>query len=201
MNKLSTTPATATLLAKPLLLWLTVQLIALAIGAVGFPLSARKPVPPETLSIQIMLVTQIAAAALLWPLLFLERRASLAVIATAIPFAQAAAFLSVTPRGDAYAAVGLVLVWLIALGVLPARRPGLTMILRAAVILWSIGGAIVTYLQADFSLDAIKPVGPIVYVLAALDGKSSSGAWVIAGFSVLVALAARLLCNAIRTPR
>src|SRR5688572_22150853 len=87
-------------LARTMLVWLTIQLAALAVGAAGVPLSADDVKPPEVLSLEVMLVTQIGAAALLWPWAFRETRIAIAVMATALPFTQAAAFLSAAPRTD-----------------------------------------------------------------------------------------------------
>lgn len=178
----------------PLLVWLTVQLAALAIGAAGVALSARAPRPVETLSLHIMLVAQIALASLLWPMLFRGARASVVTIAVAIPFMQAAGFLSATPQGDLLRASAVVLLWLTTLAVLPSHgmSPIALLITRSAVVFWSIGCAVVAFLQADFlSGTPYSWTGPSVSIFALLRGEHPYLVWVAAIAPLAVAGAMR----------
>jgi hypothetical protein len=186
--------AAATGMILPLLLWLGIQLAALGIGAAGVPLSAQRPIPPETLSIQIMVVTQIGAAALLWPVLFANWRASVGVITTALPFLQAAGFLSATPTATLGSISALVCVWLLTLAILPqpTSHPTAVMLLRVPIVLWSIGGAVEMYLRSEFAVEPSSfALGPIVQNLSRLQGDSAFSTWAVDVLLLLLAIAWR----------
>jgi len=175
MNQLATESAAAPSLMKPMLLWLVVQLVALGMGAGGLPLSAKRINPPEALSIHVMAVTQVAAAAFIWPILMANWRSSVAVIFTSFPFLFASSFLSAATSYQTFAVGGMTFVWLLTLAVLPrAKNDPIWMVTtRALVILWCIGGAILTYLRAVFSsAPAPFALGPIVQILSALQGEN-----------------------------
>jgi hypothetical protein len=186
-------------LTRPLLVWLTIQLAALAIGAAGVPLSADGVQPPEALSLEVMLVTQIGAAALLWPWAFREGRIAMTVIATAFPFTQAAAFLSATPRAEALTSAGLLLLWFASLAALPTASLGpiATTITRATLVLLAIGGAIATYLRAEFSDGSSDAAfGPISWTISKNTGFFGSFSWLCSGALLLFAASARVVVKA-----
>ena len=64
---------------------------ALCLAGLRIPLSARYPQPEEALAVHVLVIVQITAAALLFPLLFRSITSSIIVIASAIPFIQLAA--------------------------------------------------------------------------------------------------------------
>lgn len=168
-------PADVSSLTKPMALWLAVQLLALAIGAGGVALSAHRVNPPERLAIEVMLTIQVAAAALFFPMLLISWRAFFAVGLSALPFLQAAAFLSATPVRAVIHAGEILIVWLLTLTVLSlaGKRIALNFIIRAAVVVWCIGGALMAYWCAEFSTPiAPSAAGPIVQILSALQGEN-----------------------------
>lgn len=179
-----------------MLLWLTIQLVALAIGAAGLQLSNRRQTPPEFLAIDVLLVTQIATAALLWPMLMADWRSAVAVILSSLPFMQAAGFVSATPTSDFWPAATLTILWLTTLAVLPKPKSSPTFMsaLRMAVALWSIGGALATYLHAEFSADdSTNLIGPISQVLGRLHGQTNSMHWIAVAIVLFVAIIIRVI--------
>jgi len=204
MNPPSPKPADDASLIKPMALWLVIQLLALAIGSGGVRFSAKLVNPPELLSIQVMATIQAASAALLWPILMRSWRVSLAVVLTAIPFFQAVGFLSATPFRELATGGGILFVWLVTLAVLPraANASTCTMILRAVIIAWCVGGAIVSYLAAEFS-NALSPSvgGPIVQILSALQGENALRSFFIDGFILIGVVAARMIMHRVRATR
>src|SRR5437763_7314657 len=75
-------------ITAPLLVWLIVQLLALALAAARVPLSAHFVQPGEALAIEEMLVAQFAASAMLFPFLLRDARCCVAMIVTAAPMLQ-----------------------------------------------------------------------------------------------------------------
>lgn len=185
-------------LTGPLLVWLIVQLGALALGAAGVPLSARDVLPVEALSFEVMLVTQAGVAALLWPWAFGDVRRGVAVIATALPFTLAAGLLSATQPNEVLAAALLLIVWLASLALMPAScGPLTTTITRAALVLFAAGGAIATYLRAEFIATPDElTIGPVAWMLSKNSGFFGSFSWICSGALVLFAVSARIVVNA-----
>lgn len=172
-------------LAGPLLVWLLLQSGALFLAAGRVPLSARYPEAAERLAIDLLVVMQIAASAALLPLLFRSAWLTAAVIASSWPMLTLAAMLSsVTPARAGLAGLYLAL-WMIALAVwraaLPARRAHFT--LTAIALLWSVGGALLRYLDSEFaapgtSAPARFTDGPILSAFSLVaDGKLPVSAW------------------------
>jgi hypothetical protein len=138
----------------PVLLWLLVQLAALSLAALRIPLAAKYPQPAELLATHVMLVAQVAAAALLFPRLMPDWRTAAGVIVTAWPFAVAASALSAasvgaTARGEAY-----VTAWLVALALWSAALPGPRSRLYGVSVAASLsmGAAILWYLAHEFGV-------------------------------------------------
>jgi hypothetical protein len=184
-------------LTAPLLVWLTIQLLALCVGSAGVQLSAQPTHPPESIAIDVMLATQIATTAILWPWLFRHWQLSLAVIATALPFTQAAGFLSATPTDRLVASAAMLLLWLTSLAALPAHRfpPLTTTVLRGVFLLLALGGAVATYFRAEFA-DPQSPTvvsGPIVWSLRELTAKPLLFPWICGGVLLMVCTLARVV--------
>src|SRR4051812_44829008 len=87
-------PGSASSHAPPLIVWLIIQLAALILCAARVPLWARPSQPLEQYSLQIMLAVQMAASALLAPMLFASGQRSCLVIAATVPFVALASVLS-----------------------------------------------------------------------------------------------------------
>src|SRR5262245_15477913 len=83
----------------PLLIWLAIQLIALSISAARIKLWARAPLPGEQFSIDVMLVLQIIAASMLFPLFSRDQQTTVTVAAASLPFTALAGALSGTSLG------------------------------------------------------------------------------------------------------
>ena len=79
----------------PLLLWLSIQILAFAFCAMRVPFYALKsfPFPGEQLALPVMLFVQITAASLLFPYLMRDFRCAMLVNAAGWPFTLLAAEL------------------------------------------------------------------------------------------------------------
>lgn len=150
----------------PLLIWLAVQLLALLMAVMRIPMSARFHQPAEDLAVEMMVVSQVAASAMLFPLLMRDGKTTLILIAASWPFAQLAGFLSNVPPMRMAAASLYVSTWLAALGIwraaLPSQRSQLIGIAVATIL--SLGGPLLAYLRLEFSSGKIDPrlLGPVV---------------------------------------
>jgi hypothetical protein len=192
-------PRAADRILAPLLVWLAVQMFALGLAALRVPLSARYPQPEESLAVHVLVVAQVAAAALLFPFLFRSIISSIIVIASAIPFLQLAAFLATFTdnRRLALCAAYLTL-WLTGLAILNAslRCQKLKVYGVAAVSLMSLGGAVIAYLHREFGAPASAfdwqthaSLGPIMGCMAILEANPLGGTiWVFLGAFVGSAL-------------
>jgi hypothetical protein len=135
-----------------LLIWLLVQLVALALGAGRVPLAAHWVVPGERGASVEMLVGQIVVAGLLFPSLLKDASSALIVAASGWPMLRLAGLLGGEEVSHIYAAAMYVTVWI---GVLAVWRYVLTSEWGCAVgvavaALWSIGGPVLLYLHAEF---------------------------------------------------
>jgi len=135
-----------------LLIWMAVQLLTLAVAAVGIPLSARFPHPAEREATVELLVVQLAMAALLFPLLLRDWMQLVLAIAGSWPLLALAALLGGEPflhvaSAGVYGAVWLTTLffWRMAL---PSELP--LRIGVAIAMLWTIGGPVLLYLHAEF---------------------------------------------------
>jgi hypothetical protein len=135
-----------------LFLWLTPQLISLALSATRVPLSAHPPQPIESVALQQMVIVQFVVAAMVGPVLFRCRTSKVAVVMTAFPMLQLAAFLS-----SAMWKMGVILggsagAFSMALGVLAGiggeRQKHLIWTLASG---WTVGGLVLAYLHTEFA--------------------------------------------------
>ena len=170
--------------AGPLFLWLVLQLLALSLAVFHVPLSARFPPPGEQFAIHIMLVTQVAASALLFPFLMRDVKTSAIVILSIAPFVQLSSYLSSVPISRAALAAVYVAVWLLTLAIwrmmLDSRSREMLGVACASAL--ALGGAIIWYVGAearepgpiDWSHDAL--FGPILGAVSQLHTAPAS-AW------------------------
>lgn len=158
-----------------MVIWLSLQICALALGAGRVMLWSHSPRAGEQIALGEMLAAQIIAAAVLLPLLR-GRRTVLILIATAWPMAQFASFLSDSTTHRLIAGETYVCIWLIILHIwsrLISSPPGRLYVAAIAMLL-SIGGAVLCYLSLDFVEDAPQHVvsipadafGPIMGMMA-----------------------------------
>jgi len=145
----------------PVLLWLLVQLAALSVAALRFPLAAKYPQPAELLATHVMLATQVAAGALLFPYILGDWRTAAGVIAAAWPFAATASVLSATPLTTTAAAEAYVSIWLLGLALWRAVLPGTKSKSYGVAVTTTltVGGALLRYLAREFDLTSSAPVG------------------------------------------
>jgi hypothetical protein len=165
----------------PLILWLGVQLLALALAAMQVPLSDQFPRPAERMALDEMLVAQVLAATLLFPMLLPSAGATVLLIAATWPFLQLAGVLSSAPAKSIVVGGCYVGSWLLVLrlfrSALRTQKAELTGVAVATAI--ALGGAMMWYLRAEFALDtpaapfvAGSTLGPIVGVLSAVHGNA-----------------------------
>ena len=171
----STSPAPHRGLAGPLFLWLALQVGTLLLAGLQTPLSDKFTRPAERRAIEEMLVVQIAASALLFPMILDGLWAALAAIATAWPMLALAGVLSVRPTGDVVRGATYVSLWMGVLAIwgwlLSGQRSRLIGCAVAAGL--SIGGGMLAYLRVEFDLTASTSwdfPGPIPGVILAMDG-------------------------------
>ena len=145
----------------PVLLWLLVQLAALSVAALRFPLAAKYPQPAELLATHVMLATQVAAGALLFPYILGDWRTAAGVITAAWPFAATASVLSAIPLHTTAAAEAYVSIWLfgLALWCSALRGPRLQSYGVAVAAALTVGGALLWYLAREFDVTSSRAVG------------------------------------------
>ncbi len=192
----------------PAAIWLLIQLAALALAAFGIPLSARFPVPAESLGMHEMLIVQTFAAALLLPFLFRTFTSTIIVATTAPLFLLLSAIMAAhsDTRTLVWCAIFISL-WLLAMAAWNAtvKLPTSKMVLVAIWSLFIIGGAALAYFRREFAMPAqqfrwsqVAFAGPAVGGIVILEQGPTSGIiWAELGFALVSAaiwhLASRLL--------
>jgi hypothetical protein len=137
----------------PLTIWLATSMLPLALAAARIPLSANYPRPAESNALYLLVITQLAISALLFPLLLSNWRLMLVITIASYPFIFLAGFLAFSPVVDSVWCVAGLTLWLM---VLSALRPFLTTI-RTQLIAVSVaallimGTAILVYVAKEFS--------------------------------------------------
>ena len=158
-----------------LVIWLTLQICALAISAGRVMLWSHGPRAGEQIALAEMLAAQIIAASVLLPLLR-GRRTVLILIVTAWPMAQLASFLADAGTHRLIFGQTYVCLWLMIVHVwsrLISSPPG-RLYASAIAMLLSLGGAVLCYLSIDFAEEAPQHMvslpahafGPIMGVIA-----------------------------------
>jgi hypothetical protein len=137
----------------PLLVWLALQLIALALAAARVPFSANFIRPAEVWAVQEMLIVQFVALATLFPFLLRDMRCCLALILASGPMLELAAMLAGTPMTRVIGAWGCLAIWLTGLAAWRAATPSrLHPIAIALANLLTLGGFVFEYLGHEFHL-------------------------------------------------
>jgi hypothetical protein len=191
-----------------MIVWLCVQMIALALPAARALLWARFPSPAEQLAAHVMIITQIASSSLLCPLLFRSLRSAGFVMALALPFGQLSGVIAAHPPSRVAAASAYVFAWQLTLTMWCIRRTmrfGLAVSVVASLI--SLGGALGWYLQDSFpggwfSIDTRAKwlYGPIFGSAAMLNDASAAcwRAWIVMTALLIGTLAIQFLSRAFK---
>ena len=139
----------------PLLLWLSLQLLALLTALLRVPLAAQYPQPAELLAAQVMVVVQVTAVALLFPYLLRDVRSVAAVVAATLPFLVLSGAVSGIPAGRLVLAGIYVVSWIVALAAwnVRASTSGRSAGVAAATLL-TLGTLVAFYLRLEYAADA-----------------------------------------------
>jgi len=153
----------ASRLAIPLIVWLLIQLAAIALAASGVRLSASFPRPPQSLAVHEMLVAQFVGSAMFFAVLFRGGwRGCLAMIVTAAPMLMLAAWLARMPILRVPMLWVHVGAWVTMLALWSAvsrdhskagGSAGFLRVLTAFAMLLSAGGLLLWYLRFEFQHD------------------------------------------------
>jgi hypothetical protein len=188
-------PAAAAMVA-----WLGVQLAALAVCAMRFPLWARSPVATEQLAMIVMLATQTAAAALLFPVLLRNIRSALIAIAVAWPMGELASFLADSSASRFVMGEIYVSIWCLTLHLwtMALRRSSEKIFGAAIAAMVTFGGPVLFYLRIEFGetngsappLGAFGPAAGVVSLM--IPGERNTITWGMLGFFCALAVIAGL---------
>jgi hypothetical protein len=190
----------------PLLLWLLIQLLALALALAHVRFWPDPPRPLDHLALAELLVVQCSALALLFPLLLRTPLTAALVLLSSWPFCQFAAFVSATPAPRWVAAAAALSLWLIGLALwrVALRSRWLQQLGITLAAALTLGGPVLVYLGAEFGSQpaptvpgpTAAAVGPILSCLAPLQSASPPRTgWVFLAIHVGIAAAAALLAR------
>ncbi len=192
----------------PLILWLLVQLGALALSAGQVSLAYQFPEPAERLALHVMVLIQIAISALLFPALFKSPTADIVTIACALPFTQLAGFLALEDQSHMLLAMAYVATWMIGLSIwrVALTTPRARMIGVAAATAFALGGPLLWYLRAEFATKSdaanfsqIGVWGPVMGSASVLSDSHLLRPWLVTGVTIASGLLL-LICRRILAP-
>jgi hypothetical protein len=184
-----------------LAIWLVMHLIVVALAAARVPLAARYPEPAEQLAPHLLLCVQIIATGLLFPWLLRDARTTAQILATALPFQLAAAFLSGNSIRHTVPAIAYVDGFIAVLAIWsPVLRSNLAQSLGIALAsCLTLGGGMLRYLRVEYSggRGASVPhtwetVTPLPSTLYALENQFPAGGWILIAVLAIVAITIRL---------
>jgi hypothetical protein len=132
-----------------MLVWIVMQLAALALATARVRLWAKFPGAGETLALDELLVVQFVGSSLLFPFLCRDSRSVIAVICAGVLMIAVAGFLSFCPLMNCVVSAGNLAVWVIALGV------------------W---GKVVGRRRSDSATKVSQPLGVAVFTTLNLSG-------------------------------
>jgi len=196
--------------ARALALWLAIQLLALLLAAIRTPYSNHFPQPPEQMALEEMLIVQITAAALLFPLLMGNAATGTAAVIVSWPLTLLAGFLSAQVNAlKIVCPAALVSLWMGGLGIwlyiLPTQRTRFFGVAVATAL--ALGGPLLWYLRAAFGGGPAQVVwsghgfwsgdgwwGPLMAALGLCDGSpGNKTSWkFLAAFLLLTAVCVAL---------
>ena len=152
------------MITGPLLLWLSIQLIALALAALGVPLAAHYIQPPQSQALGLLFVVQISAASLLFPLLCRSWQSATAAAFVAVPTLSFAAALAAEPISAMTPLAVDVGLWLTGLAIWRCTlNPSWQLRFTSFVFTVTVGGALLWYLRAEFVDNGIPPNHSILF--------------------------------------
>jgi hypothetical protein len=138
----------------PILFWSALQIVTLLLAASRVQLWARMSQPTENYAMQIILVEQIAFAAMLFPWLMRTLHSTAFVFLISALFLQLAGMLGNNFASEIAWAISQIWIWLFALAMwglgLRSQRTQLLGVAIASGL--TIGGACTFYLQSEFSV-------------------------------------------------
>ncbi len=136
----------------PLFLWLTIQLLAIALAAARVKLWARFGSTGEAYALDELTVAQFIGSSLLFPMLCRSFKATVAMIAGGLPMIALAGFLSFASMPQ-WGGIAINLsIWLAGLGVwrkVANRFDAGALVAVALVSTLNIGGLMLAYLRAE----------------------------------------------------
>lgn len=178
--------------------FLVLCVLALAVPVFQIHYHARFPSPPEQRAVEVTLFVQLAALALLWPILLPNAATALAIAAVAAAMHQFAAWLALSSNLDAAAASLFFAAWVAGLaGLRSCFANARVMLLPGAVLaLYTFAGAAAAYLRAEYARPALPGwlAGPLAAYLT--DGPTNP----IAYLPPLGLLAGSALFHILRRP-
>jgi hypothetical protein len=146
-------------------IWLIVQLAALGVSAIRFMFWARSPAAGEQMGLNVMLMVQIGAAALLFPVLLQDLRCAIIAVVTAWPLAQLAGFLADASSGRWIEGELYVSLWLVTLHLWAAalRHSWGKLFAMGMAAALSLGGPVLWYLRSEFGNGGQSAGGPSAF--------------------------------------
>ena len=183
-----------------LFLWLVIQLLALALPTLQIPLSDNFPRPIERLAVHELVIVQVLAAAMLFPMLFKNIATTIALVASTWPFLQLAGMLAATPTPRLLCAALYLALWMTALALINATLRSRRAQLQATALTTSftLAGPLLWYLYHEFDTDVtanhdllLTGTNPILSATEILNSQRRSGSsmWVL----MLILLASSLI--------
>jgi hypothetical protein len=175
----------------PLLTWILIQLAALALGASAIPIWAHHPAPRESLAAQELIAIQIAASAMLFPILLPNFSTTIAITFLAWPFLHLAGMLSLTPEANLLRACLYLSLWIIGLRTCAASLHSTNAILLGICLAesFTLGGAILWYLHLESASASASPelFGPLIGAVLQIGKWNPSWiAWTEAALPLLI---------------
>jgi hypothetical protein len=137
-----------------MIVWILIQIAALAVSAFRLPLAPEMGGASERFALAVMLVTQIGAASLFSAALLRDFRGAIVAIVTAWPFALLAAVLADAGLRQFAVAETYAMVWIASLSAWNWALPRFKSQISSAATLISLGGAVLWYLHAEFVADS-----------------------------------------------
>jgi hypothetical protein len=139
--------------ALSIALWFAPQWLILLLTLGHVPLWLNLPIRMDDLVLPMLLSVQIVTAAMLFPLLLRNWQSLAATIAVSWPILQFAAFVSAVPLAQWASAAAYLSLLLLVLGTwnIVLRSQNARLLAAAFVTILTIGGALLAYLQAEFS--------------------------------------------------
>jgi hypothetical protein len=176
----------------PLLVWLLIQWLALALGAIGMRWSANYPIPGDLQSLRLLVVVQLAAATLLQGWLLRSSIQTLLCLVCIFPFIVAAGYLSGSPVAITLTAGAYVAIWISVLGIAHRYHVApLCSTFVAFTTLLVLGIPAMDYLNREYGNGKSVEFGPIFDVFAILDGQFSPARLLAPALAFAAALVTR----------